>query len=163
MFSSHIYFFHLSTGIGFSWIKIIIFFLLPIAHGEERNSHNNLDLHDIRGGMESTEPTSVSAKMSEVKGKVMDRNRGVEDESKELNQQPRTENKSKKRYKPHKESEESAPTISSSDHKMKEGASSSKGICFSRNHFESDVSKVLTPNVSLIFICPGNPIIQDSH
>lgn len=153
------------TGIGFSWIEIIILFLLPIAHGEERNSHNNLDLHDVRGGLESTEPTSVSAKTSDVKGKVMDRNREEEDESRKLNQQPRPENKSKKKkkYKPPKESEESAQTISSSDHKMKEAASSSKGICFSRNHFESDVSKVFTPNVSLIFICPGNPIIQDSH
>lgn len=115
--------------------------------------------------MESTDPTAVSAKMSEVKGKVMDRNREEEDERKKLNQQLRTENKSKKkkRYQPPKESEESAQTISSSDHKMKEGASSSKGICFSRNHFESDASKVFTPNVSLIFICPGNPIIQESH
>ena len=47
--------------------------------------------------MESTEPTSVSAKTSEVKGKVMDRNREEEDESIKLNQQPRTENKSKKK------------------------------------------------------------------
>ena len=85
--------------------------------------------------MESTEPTPVSAKKSEVKGKVMDRNREEEDESKKLNQQPRTENKSKnkKKYKPPMESEESAQTISSSNYKMKEDASSSKGICFSRN------------------------------
>lgn len=134
LFSSHIYFLHLLTGIGFSWIEIIIFcFLLPIANGEERNSHNNLDLHDIRGRMNGTEPTSVSAKTSEVKGKVVDQNREEEDESKTLNQQPRTENRSKKEKgnKPPKESEESAQTISSSDHKMKEGAISSKGICFS--------------------------------
>ena len=72
-------------------------------------------------------------------------------ESKKSNQHPRTENKSKneKRNKPTQESEESARTISSSDRKMKEGACSLKGICFSNNYSVSDVTEVFTPKFQL--------------
>lgn len=151
LFSSHTYFLHLSTAIRLNQI-IIFFFLLPIANGAERNSHNSFDLHDMRGRKESmrTGPKSGSAETSEVKGKMMDQNRR-EDDSKKSNQHPRTENKSKnkKRDKPTQESEESARTISSSDRKMKEGAWSLKGICFSSNYSVSDVSEVFTPKFKL--------------
>ena len=127
--------------------------MLPIANGAERSSHNSFDLHDIRGRLESTRtgPKSGSAETSEVKGKMMDQNRREEDESKKSNQHPRTENKSEneKRNKPTQESEENARTIGSSDRKMKEGACSLKGICFSSNYSVSDDSEVFTPKFQL--------------
>ena len=100
--------------------------------------------------MESIEPKSGSAETTDVKGKMMDQKREG-NESKKSNQHPRTENKSKneRRNKPTQELEESARTISSSDRKMKEGACSLKGICFSSNYSVSDVSEVFTPKFQL--------------